>query len=133
VVQVRRTVATVRITGLLDTLEAYDVRGLRAVARDAAGEIIPETPLVCWGQNDWGQFGVGNIASPTAPVVAAGGRQFRAAMASSSATCGVTMNGTAYCWGGDGTGETGDGGRTAYGNVDKTTPSRWRAACPSRR
>ncbi len=33
------------------------------------------------------------------------------------------MTGTAYCWGGNGLGQIGDGERIAYGNVYKTTPS----------
>jgi alpha-tubulin suppressor-like RCC1 family protein len=90
---------------------------------DHACGVTTTNALVCWGHNDWGQFGVGNTSTPNAPVVSAGGMQFRAVMASSSATCGVTMAGTAYCWGGNGNGETGDGERIAYGNVYKTAPS----------
>ncbi len=90
---------------------------------DHACGITVTNALVCWGHNDWGQFGIGNTASPDLPVVAAGGLQFKSVMASTSSTCGVTMSGTAYCWGGNGLGQLGDGERIAYGNVYKTTPS----------
>jgi alpha-tubulin suppressor-like RCC1 family protein len=95
---------------------------LTAGADHACG-ITTTNALVCWGHNDWGQFGVGNTQSPDLPVVAAGGMQFRAVMASTAASCGVTMSGAAYCWGSNGAGQIGDGERIPYGNVYKTTPS----------
>lgn len=94
-----------------------------AAGADHACGITTTNALVCWGHNDWGQFGIGTTSSPDLPVVAAGGLQFKSVMASTSSTCGVTMNGTAYCWGGNGLGQMGDGERIAYGNVYKTTPS----------
>ncbi|HYW29930.1 MAG TPA: hypothetical protein VE869_00390, partial [Gemmatimonas sp.] len=94
-----------------------------AAGADHACGITTANALVCWGHNDWGQFGINNTSSPDFPVVAAGGMQFRAVMASTSSTCGIAMNGSAYCWGGNGLGQTGDGLRIAYGNVYKTAPS----------
>ncbi|HYW32036.1 MAG TPA: Ig-like domain-containing protein, partial [Gemmatimonas sp.] len=57
-----------------------------AAGADHACGITTANAMVCWGHNDWGQFGINNTSSPDFPVVAAGGMQFRAVMASTSST-----------------------------------------------
>jgi alpha-tubulin suppressor-like RCC1 family protein len=64
----------------------------------------------CWGRNESGQLGDGTITDRLAPVLVAGGRQFRQLDAGTSHTCGVTYTDRkAYCWGSNGSGELGDG------------------------
>jgi uncharacterized protein YjdB len=120
VVQVRRAVATAQITGALDTLEAYDVRELRAVARDAAGEIIPETQFT-WtssntavatapnavGASDATLTGV-DRGTVTATATSPNGRsatatrvviKYRSITAATMHSCDIASGGIAWCWG----------------------------------
>src|SRR5437763_16253674 len=54
---------------------------------------------------------VGSIVSPcsTTPVMVSGGLTFATVSPGTYHTCGVTTDGVGYCWGGNGTGELGDG------------------------
>ena len=68
----------------------------------------------CWGRNDGGQTGTGNLGSGAfiltpAPVV--GTLRFSTLTMPSvgSNTCGLTTAGASYCWGYNSNGETGDG------------------------
>ncbi|NBT26562.1 MAG: hypothetical protein EBT09_08440, partial [Actinobacteria bacterium] len=71
----------------------------------------------CWGQNFSGQLGDGtsgtqverNLANRTAPVPVTGALTFSSLVAGSYHTCGLTANGTAYCWGDNYYGQLGDG------------------------
>jgi alpha-tubulin suppressor-like RCC1 family protein len=71
----------------------------------------------CWGSNSQGDLGNGepglgaSIPRPT-PLAVAGGLQFRQISAGSFATCAVTTDFRAYCWGTNGRGELGDGTTT---------------------
>lgn len=62
--------------------------------------------VYCWGLNDTGQLGTANTGtgcgglrcSPT-PVLAAGGKRFATIAAGRSYLCGLTPDGTGWCWG----------------------------------
>lgn len=73
----------------------------------------------CWGANLRGQLGDGSNMSSSTPVAVAGGHTFTTLGSGPAAmhTCGLTASGAAYCWGGNGYGELGDG---TYGN--RSTP-----------
>ncbi len=75
----------------------------------------------CWGNNTSGQVGDGTTSGDeiqngwvvrTAPVAVVGGLRFAAVTAGLFHTCGLTTSGAAYCWGGGGNGELGDGSTT---------------------
>jgi alpha-tubulin suppressor-like RCC1 family protein len=54
----------------------------------------------CWGGNDLGQLGADGPAGFTAtPVAVSGGVSFRSISTGMFHTCGVSMEGSAYCWG----------------------------------
>lgn len=62
--------------------------------------------VYCWGLNDTGQLGnedvltgCGGLPCSSTPVLAAGGRRFRAITAGQSHVCGLDAEGTAWCWG----------------------------------
>lgn len=54
----------------------------------------------CWGVNDWGQLGVGRFGgSAPAPEPVMGELRFRDIAAGANHTCGVDLEGSAWCWG----------------------------------
>ena len=71
----------------------------------------------CWGDNTYGQLGAG-AAAPcdysnlpcrvNAPVQVAGGLRFVQITSGRDHTCGLTSDGSAYCWGENATGQLGN-------------------------
>ncbi len=72
-------------------------------ALDAAGAAW------CWGGNQAGQLGTGDLTSTEAPVPVLGGLAFRDLRAGGDFTCGITSSGGAYCWGASDYGQLGAG------------------------
>jgi alpha-tubulin suppressor-like RCC1 family protein len=69
----------------------------------------------CWGYNGSGQLGDGTGGSGlfrTEATRVVGGLTFRQVSAGQLHTCGVTTGNVAYCWGGNSSGQLGDGTRT---------------------
>lgn len=65
----------------------------------------------CWGDNTFGQFGMGRELYRPIPVNVATLQDGMAALAAGGLqTCGVTESGAAKCWGSNWSGEVGDGG-----------------------
>lgn len=71
--------------------------------------LTPTGEAWCWGWNAEGQLGAGSTAfSTNTPIrVEAGALRFETLALGESHTCGVTMEQTLYCWGGNGRGESG--------------------------
>jgi alpha-tubulin suppressor-like RCC1 family protein len=71
--------------------------------------LTPAGEAWCWGWNAEGQVGANStafsLASPTA--VAAGATRFTTLALGESHSCGLTATGEAWCWGGNGRGESG--------------------------
>jgi alpha-tubulin suppressor-like RCC1 family protein len=69
---------------------------------------------VCWGFNDDGQLGNGATSKEytDVPTPVAGKLVFRSLSAGVAHSCGVTPDGTAYCWGLNNMGQLGDGTKT---------------------
>jgi len=70
----------------------------------------------CWGGNGSGQLGDGTMTSRSSPVLvqAPAGVSFAAVTGGAAHTCGLTtgLSAAAYCWGGNGSGQLGDGTTT---------------------
>src|SRR5204862_2751579 len=67
----------------------------------------------CCGGNYVGQLGDGSTTNSSTPVPVAGGLNFSALTTGVGGhTCGLTMSGAAYCWGGNHIGQLGDGSTT---------------------
>lgn len=71
-------------------------------ALDAGGRAI------CWGANENGQLGSGDLTSHDTPVPVAGELRFAQLTTGGSHSCGLTADGDAYCWGDDDHGQLGD-------------------------
>jgi alpha-tubulin suppressor-like RCC1 family protein len=84
----------------------------------SCGITTTDNRAYCWGNNSEGELGDGeavggpSTARPT-PQLVLGGLQFRQVSAGSFATCGVSTDFRAYCWGTNGRGELGDGTLTS--------------------
>ncbi|HEX7937938.1 MAG TPA: hypothetical protein VF483_03035, partial [Gemmatimonadaceae bacterium] len=104
-------------------------------SRYACG-LLSDGTAYCWGENATGQLGDGTTTQRQAPTLVAGGLKFTQIVASSGFangaavasptgiqggvghTCALTLDGHAYCWGWNGSGELGDGTQ-----VDKLVPT----------
>ena len=76
--------------------------------------LLDDGSLVCWGNNLSGQVGDGNSGNnlrPT-PVNLGSGVKARAVSAGRHHTCAILDDGKIVCWGGNGSGELGDGSTT---------------------
>jgi alpha-tubulin suppressor-like RCC1 family protein len=73
----------------------------------------------CWGSNDSGQLGTGDLTVRTTPSPVVGDHRFMTITAGASTTCALTAEGAAYCWGMNSRGQVGDGTL-----VDHTAPQR---------
>lgn len=72
----------------------------------------------CWGRNRRGQLGDSTVGEDRLlPVPVAGSIEFREVSAGHSHTCGISVDGTSYCWGWGLNGRLGDGTET-----DRLTP-----------
>lgn len=68
----------------------------------------------CWGRNDRGQIGNGNLTDQTSPALVAGGFQFIAIGLGDSHACGIVASGNTFCWGDNSDGQLGDGTSTDH-------------------
>lgn len=99
-----------------------DVPGLSGVTAIASGTehacaLISDGTVACWGTSDRGQLGNGRMGAAgvltSTPAKVAGLKGAIAVAAGGSHSCAALMDGTARCWGSNGDGELGDGGRDA--------------------
>ena len=65
----------------------------------------------CWGNNSFGQLGDGkkSNAAQRDPSAVTGGLKFTTLTLGRTYTCGLTADGSAYCWGSNTAGQLGDG------------------------
>ena len=108
-VPVRVSTATPGFDG--DNVVAIDVRGAHSCALTEAAEAF------CWGWNESGQLGTGDMAPRTVPtpvgtgVAGFDGVGVAEIVAGTYHTCAVTAAGRAFCWGSNFFGQLGDGSR----------------------
>ncbi|MEO7503533.1 MAG: Ig-like domain-containing protein, partial [Gemmatimonadaceae bacterium] len=110
--------ASSRGNSSVPTLVLGGVQFLRVVAGgNFSCGVATDQTAYCWGLNSVGQLGA---PSPTTyncdpytcsllPTAVSGGLQFQSITAGSQHACGVTTGGEVYCWGGNGSGQLGDG------------------------
>ena len=66
-------------------------------------------PAFCWGDNSYGQLGIGSRIGQDYPVMTSlpEGQEAISVSTSDEATCSILTNGSLYCWGGNGHGRVG--------------------------
>jgi len=69
--------------------------------------------VFCWGANERGQLGDGDVESRDVPAPIVGDLVFVHVATGLAHSCGVARGGEAYCWGGDDRGQLGDATTTA--------------------
>lgn len=75
--------------------------------------LTAEGRAYCWGRNDVGQLGDSTTTDRPTPVPVVGGILFRFITAGAHHTCGISTDYDApYCWGGNESGQLGNGGKT---------------------
>ena len=76
--------------------------------------ILDDMTVMCWGNNDYGQLGGGNIsegtvASPSFPVSLPEGTMASSIDSGMFHSCIISTLGSVFCWGSNGYGQLGDG------------------------
>jgi alpha-tubulin suppressor-like RCC1 family protein len=117
-------------------LRGHTFAGISAGGTHTCG-VTTSGAAYCWGNDGAGNLGAGpgagtgdpSFAESRAPVAVAGGHTFSDVSASGISypaghSCGLTTNGTAYCWGGNDWGELGNGsaGESESSNVPVRVP-----------
>ena len=114
----------VTASGFTGTATAISSPGFPATAVVTGGPhacaLVPGGAAYCWGSNTAGELGIGAISTTpqTTPVRVSGGLVFKSLVAGVIHTCGLTNDGSAYCWGGNYQGQVGVGSGVV------TTPTR---------
>jgi alpha-tubulin suppressor-like RCC1 family protein len=75
--------------------------------------------LWCWGRNDRGQLGVGDVRDRAVPTRVGTASDWSSVSAGKRHTCGVRRNGALFCWGQDEQGQLGVG----EGEDDRLLPA----------
>ena len=75
--------------------------------------VLSTARVFCWGGNDRGQLGNGELEARDTPNGIVGDIEFAQVSAGRAHTCGVTRGGDAYCWGSDERGQLGDATTTS--------------------
>jgi alpha-tubulin suppressor-like RCC1 family protein/uncharacterized protein YjdB len=91
-------------------LKATDV----ASGREHACAVVTTGRIWCWGGNRAGEVGDGSTSERLSPKEAQTprGMRFTSVVAGADFTCALAEGGEAYCWGGNRSGQLGDGSRT---------------------
>ncbi|HUF98603.1 MAG TPA: hypothetical protein VMM60_10780 [Ilumatobacter sp.] len=79
--------------------------------------IRSDTTVWCWGSNNDGQLGNGEVGSSTVPVQAIGVSNAASVTAGLFTSCAVRADGSAMCWGSNGYGQLGDGSPATGGEL----------------
>jgi len=85
-----------------------------AVAKDHQCAVKADGTVWCWGGNGSGQLGDGTTTDRTAPVKVAGlgSLTMRTVAVAEQHSCATSSTGLVRCWGGNGSGQLGDGTTT---------------------
>jgi len=83
-----------------------------------------EGTVSCWGDNEWGQLGVGDRKPRAAPAAVAGLSSVRAVVAGNAHACALAKDDAIFCWGKNLSGQVGDGASGFKATRPEPTPVR---------
>lgn len=81
----------------------------QAVGRNHRVVLRSNNTVWVWGNNTYGQLGIGNNTGQSAPVLVLGVNSIRQVAIGHWHTMALTLDGKVYCWGLNGDGQVGDG------------------------
>jgi alpha-tubulin suppressor-like RCC1 family protein len=81
--------------------------------------------LWCWGNNNYGQLGLGDTAYRGNPVQVGSATNWSVVSAGEAHTCGIQLDNTLWCWGNGSNGELGNGGTTSQTSPVKIGSASW--------
>ncbi len=92
----------------------YNVRPRKLAITDYSSCVLQDSgQTYCWGNNDYGQLGIGQTASYDFPVQVGIDRNIKDIAAGGIHVCYVKTNNSLWCWGGNYVGQIGNGTTTA--------------------
>jgi alpha-tubulin suppressor-like RCC1 family protein len=94
-----------RLDGIQDAVDVTIGRGHACVLRSTGR-------VACWGDNNYGQLGLGNNTPMSIPTAVLGLADVVAVKAGDFHTCARILNGSVYCWGLNSSGQLGTGNTT---------------------
>ncbi len=94
------------------TIRATDDAGVIAAGGRHSCALL-SGKVFCWGANERGQLGDGDVESREVPASIVGDLTFLQIATGLAHTCGVVRGGDAYCWGADDKGQLGDATTTS--------------------
>ena len=95
-----------------DAIRATDDPGVVAAGGRHSCALV-SLKVYCWGANDRGQLGDGDVESRDVPGPIVGDLEFTQITTGNAHTCGLVRGGDAYCWGSDERGQLGDATTTS--------------------
>jgi alpha-tubulin suppressor-like RCC1 family protein len=98
---------TSHITGVALTFQSISLGGWFYTCGLSDGVAL------CWGNNTYGQLGIGSFSGQSRPAQVSGGLTFATLVSGYQRVCGITPTGAAYCWGENYSGGVGNGSVTA--------------------
>lgn len=96
----------------VDAVRSTDDAGVIAAGGRHSCSLV-SSKVLCWGANDRGQLGDGDLEARDTPGPIVGDLDFTQVTTGLSHTCGVARGGEAYCWGSDDNGQLGDATTTS--------------------
>lgn len=100
------------VATVVDAVRATDDVGIIAAGGRHSCNVA-SGKVYCWGANERGQLGDGDIESREAPAPIVGDLDFTMVTTGLAHTCGLARGGDAYCWGADDRGQLGDATTTS--------------------
>ncbi len=94
------------------TIRATDDAGVIAAGGRHSCALV-SGKVFCWGANERGQLGDGDVESREVPAPIVGDLNFAQIATGLAHSCGVVRGGDAYCWGADDRGQLGDATTTS--------------------
>lgn len=98
------------ISNWTEPTQVTGLSGVRAVANGGffSCALLSTGHIACWGEDQYGQLGDGNVIDSNTPVPVSGIADATAVALGTQHACALIAGGTVHCWGRDSSGQLGD-------------------------